>query len=668
MLILSHTAVAYDMTYFSPEAQREFNNIMAQVKPEMSDVEKLLAVHDYIVLHYEYDNNHMLNTAEEALANKRGSCQGYAEIMICVMDSLGLENAFVRSYSMDHSWNMVKLDGEWYHIDVTWDDPVSDTYGYVRHDFFLISDDTISDDYHMHYDWNIYDWDEFIWYEDYGRLNIKATSKTYDEYFWTDINSPMQYYNGKWYWNAKYGSDNIDAGISCYTFSEDKIENIINSYNISEMGIYNGYIYFLDSDDTVYMTPVNKPKNIAVITVVDDYNGLERYELNGIHFENGYLKYAIADDKYYMMKEDPQYGEQAAYPDYYKYRYFYSINLQGYIYSDYAVNWTYSDGTLTLGSNSGMISVANNFDKPWSDYNNEITNIVIRNGVKEIGADAFSNLNNLKTVSLPDSLETIGERAFQYCKKIRTINIPKNVSLISESAFEYCHDLAFIFMSNGIKKLDTNAFYGCWNLGEVYYSGTEDDFNKIIIRDGNYRITDSDIICNYEVPMLVHIFDDDNNIVALWLYNNKVMIGDRVQYNLKRYYNGKVEIYSDAIYSYDDGILEYTDERLYGLNKGKCNVSIKVGNDSVSFYIYVGEYKTQPFEDTSFGYNITPIIALYDTDGVLLDCHVYDMPELYTNGINYIDYGGCGKLFLWEGLGTMKPVNNECIIYNHITK
>ena len=45
---------------------------------------------------------------------------------------------------MNHAWNLIKIDGEWYHIDVTWDDPTPDLLGRVNHVFFLISDDAIA--------------------------------------------------------------------------------------------------------------------------------------------------------------------------------------------------------------------------------------------------------------------------------------------------------------------------------------------------------------------------------------------------------------------------------------------------------------------------------------------------------------------------------------------
>lgn len=127
----------------------------------MTDAEKVKAVHDYLVLNCAYDYENLLRgtipsvsyTAKGALLKKKAVCQGYAESFKLLMDMAGIPCKMVTGTADNgsgyagHAWNMVKVDGKWYQIDVTWDDPAPDTKGYVRYAYFLIPDSKMDDDH-----------------------------------------------------------------------------------------------------------------------------------------------------------------------------------------------------------------------------------------------------------------------------------------------------------------------------------------------------------------------------------------------------------------------------------------------------------------------------------------------------------------------------------------
>ncbi len=126
----------------------------------MSEAEKVKAVHDYIVLHTAYYNNDRLTpedypkdvfTTQGVLLKGEAVCQGYAETFQLFMDRLGIECKFVvgkdKNNNVGHAWNMVALDGRWYHVDVTWDDPIPDQKGKVQYKYFLITDEMLSADH-----------------------------------------------------------------------------------------------------------------------------------------------------------------------------------------------------------------------------------------------------------------------------------------------------------------------------------------------------------------------------------------------------------------------------------------------------------------------------------------------------------------------------------------
>ena len=112
------------------------------IKNDMSDDDKLLAIHDYIVNNTRYDINKVNSSSYTALGplfSGTAVCSGYADLMAIFINKLGLKNYKIASNT--HVWNAVLINGEWLHIDLTWDDPITkdsdvDT---LQHDFFLVN-------------------------------------------------------------------------------------------------------------------------------------------------------------------------------------------------------------------------------------------------------------------------------------------------------------------------------------------------------------------------------------------------------------------------------------------------------------------------------------------------------------------------------------------------
>ena len=122
----------------------------------LSDYEKELGIHDWMIAHGSYDSNTLSQLPDFQenpnndnpygfLVDRKGICLGYASTFQLFMDLLGIECITVEgsayNYTADHAWNQVRLDGDWYCVDVTWDDPT--TYGTVSernaHRFFNVT-------------------------------------------------------------------------------------------------------------------------------------------------------------------------------------------------------------------------------------------------------------------------------------------------------------------------------------------------------------------------------------------------------------------------------------------------------------------------------------------------------------------------------------------------
>lgn len=101
------------------------------IKPGMTETEKIRTAHNWIVCNTTYndkyyDRGDSFNHVSNLLNNKTGVCQGYSVTFYIFMKQMGIPCTLVmgKTDNVSHAWNAVKLDGNWYYIDVTWDDPV----------------------------------------------------------------------------------------------------------------------------------------------------------------------------------------------------------------------------------------------------------------------------------------------------------------------------------------------------------------------------------------------------------------------------------------------------------------------------------------------------------------------------------------------------------------
>lgn len=138
------------------------------VKDGMSDYEKELAIYDWVVNNVDYDwthQDHRKETPRESftpyggLVDRTAVCLGYATTFQLLCDLAGVECITVPGAAFesreDHGWNMVRLDGEWYCVDATWDANVRERGGRGRPedwDFFNVtSDDMAASDHQWDY-------------------------------------------------------------------------------------------------------------------------------------------------------------------------------------------------------------------------------------------------------------------------------------------------------------------------------------------------------------------------------------------------------------------------------------------------------------------------------------------------------------------------------------
>ncbi|MGE6257189.1 transglutaminase domain-containing protein [Heyndrickxia sporothermodurans] len=180
LLELGYTGSQKTINTQIKQLNKKVNAIIKGAKSKKKKVDKIKYLHDYIVNHTKYDYVHYMKgnvpanryNAYGVLIKGTGVCQGYADAMKLLLNKAKIPNYLVvgkakSGHSWEsHAWNLVKIGKSYYHVDTTWDDPITSNHKQVkRYNYFLLSDKEMSKDHK---------WDKAKY--------PNATSKAYSSY------------------------------------------------------------------------------------------------------------------------------------------------------------------------------------------------------------------------------------------------------------------------------------------------------------------------------------------------------------------------------------------------------------------------------------------------------------------------------------------------------
>ena len=129
---------------------------------------------------------------------------------------------------------------------------------------------------------------------------------------------------------------------------------------------------------------------------------------------------------------------------------------------------------------------------------NGLTSIIIPNSVTSIGDSAFEGCSGLTSITIPNSVTSIGNFAFDGCTGLTSITIPNSVTSIENGAFFFCISLESVTIPDSVTSIGSSAFDYCKYLKDVYYCGTEAQWEKITIGDDNNCLTNATIHFNWK--------------------------------------------------------------------------------------------------------------------------------------------------------------------------
>lgn len=114
----------------------EIGKMVSVVKRGESELERVILAHDLICSRFEYDLSLESNNIYKFIKEGKGTCQGYTMTYMALLRELEIECEYVASDTVEHIWLRVRIDGEWYNTDATWDDPVGSENVSRRHMLF----------------------------------------------------------------------------------------------------------------------------------------------------------------------------------------------------------------------------------------------------------------------------------------------------------------------------------------------------------------------------------------------------------------------------------------------------------------------------------------------------------------------------------------------------
>lgn len=304
--IVSKIEIQYTMNKSEAmKAAEEYDRAIADAvrgaDSSWSDMEKALYVNDYPARNCQYvkeaSNAH---SSYGALVDKEAVCQGYALAFLELTRQLGVTCEMVTSASVNHAWNMIQVGDNYYHVDVTWNDPLNDMLGKACHIYFMKSTGFFknpTDGAKTHYKSN-------DWVITSSLLDTAASDQSYDSYLWNNINAGFDYVNGSWY--GFNGTDSI-CQYTCDGQKFSKVRDVVafneTWTNTAGTGYYDGeYVgtgayggeYYYSGSTAIYKLDVSASTSNKVFELTEAQKKIGR--IYGINITpSGQLQYALSE-------------------------------------------------------------------------------------------------------------------------------------------------------------------------------------------------------------------------------------------------------------------------------------------------------------------------------------------------------------------------------------
>ena len=150
-----YTRTKAEAAKIEPKLKKAADKIISKALTYDKLYDRVLYIHDTLINNTDYtiSGNIYIRCADGPVLYGKALCEGYSKAFAYLCQSIGIDTICVFGVANEnHVWNMIKLDGEWYHVDVTFDDPTGGK-PMCTHDYFCVTEKRISRDHKLKNDY-----------------------------------------------------------------------------------------------------------------------------------------------------------------------------------------------------------------------------------------------------------------------------------------------------------------------------------------------------------------------------------------------------------------------------------------------------------------------------------------------------------------------------------
>ena len=373
-----------------------------------SDYSRALWLHDWLIYNADYDTSYTYYQPDGVLLYGTGVCDSYTRAYNLLLREIGIEclRLVGTANGESHSWNLVRLNGNWYHIDCTWDDPIGG--GKERHTYFALTDEQMTFDHK---------------WENSGYIVPKCTSG--------DVAKFLQ---------------SLMIPVSGAPDFEDKLSQLVNERT--------DYAYFITENSSFNLNFVftswiaeNKGKNGLIGYYRIRYSS--RYIEVFLNFDNSGLdtqsvrKAALKEHELRMSVGEREVLDYIYLPEY---------ATEGLVWSSDNENVVSVENGVISAVGPGLTTVRLSYpngSEACQVYVFTDDSVILPEGLQILEEAAFEDCNYVQTVRLPRSLTGIESRAFAACEGLLFVFFASADAEIAPDAFEGCENLTIYAPAGG---------------------------------------------------------------------------------------------------------------------------------------------------------------------------------------------------------------------------